>query len=240
MKNLKVVSQQATYWLSVIALGLMVGLSIQFAQAWTNPGAAAPGGNVPGPLTVGASTQTKVGQLNVTAVGDANDGGFYLDPNGTSTVYNFNSSNWAAFRTGTVGWAAGFYDGAWGSNASPANPVGSIYVNDVYLRSVGRWASQTTAGVTSITGGMCGVGQVVKSISATGVVTCGSATAGAVVAGCSMGAEDGLNIVSSCWGGAFQGRPRGCPSGTTMYTMSSPCETSAGNCNPTDSFLCVR
>ncbi|OGI15465.1 MAG: hypothetical protein A2878_01655 [Candidatus Moranbacteria bacterium RIFCSPHIGHO2_01_FULL_54_31] len=52
-----------TYWLRVVSLGLIVGLSIQFVQAWTAPVSAPPAGNVAGPITTGAGTQIKNGGL---------------------------------------------------------------------------------------------------------------------------------------------------------------------------------
>ncbi len=54
-------AQKSVYWLKVISLGLILGLGIQFARAWTPPTAAPPGGNVSGPLTTGNGDQTKVG-----------------------------------------------------------------------------------------------------------------------------------------------------------------------------------
>jgi len=53
-----------------VAGGLILGLSIQFASAWNNPSTTPPEGNVPGPLTIGALGQSKVGNLIVNA-GDA-------------------------------------------------------------------------------------------------------------------------------------------------------------------------
>ena len=56
---------QGLYWSKVIALGVILGVGIQFAEAWTNPTVSAPGGNVAGPLNVGSSTQTKAGSLGI-------------------------------------------------------------------------------------------------------------------------------------------------------------------------------
>ncbi len=75
---------------------------------------------------------------------DANDNGYYVDPNSTTFLYNIYSNNWAQFNSGTVGYAAGFYGAGWSHNAQPQNANGSIYTNDVYLRSIGKWASQLT------------------------------------------------------------------------------------------------
>ena len=56
---------QGLYWSKVIALGVILGVGIQFAEAWTNPTVSAPGGNVAGPLNVGSGTQTKAGSLGI-------------------------------------------------------------------------------------------------------------------------------------------------------------------------------
>lgn len=67
MKNLKQsLATQGTYWLKVISLGIILGIGIQFAQAWTNPGATPPGGNVAGPITTGAGNQVKSAGLGLT------------------------------------------------------------------------------------------------------------------------------------------------------------------------------
>lgn len=54
-----------TSWLSVVAVGLLVGFSIQFARAWVDPTTPPPGGNVAGPVTTGSATQSKDGSLNI-------------------------------------------------------------------------------------------------------------------------------------------------------------------------------
>lgn len=58
---LQSLAHKSVYWLKVISLGLLLGLGIQFTQAWTNPAAAPPGGSVSGPLTTGNGDQTKSG-----------------------------------------------------------------------------------------------------------------------------------------------------------------------------------
>jgi hypothetical protein len=64
-------------------------------------------------------------------------------------------------------------DGAGGGNASPQNYVGSGNVNDIYIRSIGRWASQLYAGsfVTYQPTGQC-----VWPNSVTGACSCPSGT----------------------------------------------------------------
>lgn len=65
------------YWSKVIILGIIVGVSIQFAFAWTAPSSAPPAGNTSGPLTVSAVNQTKAGKL-ATASTIASDSGTTL------------------------------------------------------------------------------------------------------------------------------------------------------------------
>lgn len=59
------IANRITYWLGVAAVGLIVGLSIQFVQAWTEPTDAPPGGNVGAPINTGGITQTKLGGLGI-------------------------------------------------------------------------------------------------------------------------------------------------------------------------------
>ncbi|MDQ5961256.1 MAG: hypothetical protein QG581_177 [Patescibacteria group bacterium] len=188
-------AQKSVYWLKVVSLGLILGIGIQFAQAWTNPGATPPGGNVSGPLTTGAGNQTK--------------------------------SSGSIFLAGAGSLFAGRMV------VAPQLCIGADCRN--------AWPS---SGITSITGGPCTVGQVVKSISSGGVVTCGSDTdptviasvkdgvswnevtdkptqmSGSVVAGCQSYAGD-------CWGGAsvggdtsFGGGYLLCPAGTRAFNVS--------------------
>ncbi len=62
-------AQKSVYWLKVISLGLILGLGIQFAKAWTGPSAAPPGGNVSGPITTSDQGQQKAGSLSVNTSG---------------------------------------------------------------------------------------------------------------------------------------------------------------------------
>lgn len=53
----------ALYWSKIVALGIILGIGIQFAHAWTNPTLPAPGGNVAGPLNTGPISQIKSASL---------------------------------------------------------------------------------------------------------------------------------------------------------------------------------
>ena len=95
------------YWTKVVVLGVILGTGLQFAQAWTEPGAAPPGGNVEGPLTVGPQGQWKEGNLILNTNGIAQNGlliangktglgTIYPHPKTGVHVFNRDSSNGAA------------------------------------------------------------------------------------------------------------------------------------------------
>jgi hypothetical protein len=69
-------AKNATYWLSVVAIGLVVGVSLQFVRAWVEPSITPPGGNVGAPISTSAIGQSKAGNLSVNST-------FYV-PNGNS------------------------------------------------------------------------------------------------------------------------------------------------------------
>jgi len=79
----KKISEQITYWLGVVAVGLIFGLSLQFVQAWTEPSVAPPGGNVGAPLNTSNIGQTKAGGLMLNTGGGA-DYGLIVDDAGNS------------------------------------------------------------------------------------------------------------------------------------------------------------
>lgn len=55
--------KQINYWLGVTAIGLVLGFSLQFVRAWTEPTVAPPGGNVGAPLNTSNLSQLKIGGL---------------------------------------------------------------------------------------------------------------------------------------------------------------------------------
>ncbi len=76
-------AQKTIYWLKVISLGLILGLGIQFAQAWKSPDATPPPeGNISGPITMGSDGQQKAGNLAVNVGWDTN-GDSVIDSWGT-------------------------------------------------------------------------------------------------------------------------------------------------------------
>lgn len=63
--------RKLTHWLSVIVIGIVLGLTLQFVRAWTEPTQAPPNGNVGAPINTSANPQTKAGSFtssgNITA-----------------------------------------------------------------------------------------------------------------------------------------------------------------------------
>ncbi|MDQ1284523.1 MAG: hypothetical protein QG620_871 [Patescibacteria group bacterium] len=61
---MKKTCQNITWWIGVVTVGIVFGVTLQFAAAWVNPPAAAPpGGNLGGPINTGSITQTRAGTL---------------------------------------------------------------------------------------------------------------------------------------------------------------------------------
>jgi len=56
---------ESFYWLRVAVVGLVVGLGVQFTQAWVAAPTGAPNNNVQGPVTTGSNSQEKSGSLTV-------------------------------------------------------------------------------------------------------------------------------------------------------------------------------
>ncbi|WP_417276024.1 type II secretion system protein [Castellaniella sp.] len=84
---------------------------------------------------------------NVTASGTVK-GGVFQTSDGRTTIVNGNIS------TADDNWALVARNGAGQDNAQQQNGIGSLYVNDIYLRSVGKWASQNNGG-SVVAGGTC-------------------------------------------------------------------------------------
>ena len=101
--------------IKVVVLALVLGLGISYAQAvWTGPTAAPTGGNVAAPLNVGATAQTKTGDLtvgNLTLTGStikpssqSNAGGLFLNYNtGLYTAMMGNSNSWVWYVNNQTG-----------------------------------------------------------------------------------------------------------------------------------------
>jgi hypothetical protein len=103
MRNrIKKRSEKISYWLGVITLGMILGFSIQFVQAWVAPNGA-PADNLGAPINTGSIGQAKRGALGVKSLllggQDAYDWGTarfkagdygYWD---VSSVYNYTNSD---------------------------------------------------------------------------------------------------------------------------------------------------
>ena len=63
------IMKNAAYWSGVVILGLVVGVSIQFVTAWTEPTEAPPGGNLSAPVNTGETGQIKQGNLILNSLG---------------------------------------------------------------------------------------------------------------------------------------------------------------------------
>lgn len=155
-----------------IIVGILISTGVQFVFSWTGPTQAPPNGNTDTPLNVSAVDQTKAGSLTlgVSVLSpifyDANDTGYYIDPNAMS--YLTNSVNYGYIYTTSNNWGLLTYGAGFNVNSDPQNPVGSIYTNDIYLRSIGMWASQLSGGGGGGSGGGGGGG----SVTVTGGATC--------------------------------------------------------------------
>lgn len=73
------ITKRFTYWLEVAAIGIVLGLILQGARAWTEPSQAPPGGNLGAPINTGESTQVKAGSLGLNAVGTADSIGLLMN-----------------------------------------------------------------------------------------------------------------------------------------------------------------
>ncbi len=172
-----------TYWLGVAAIGLLVGLSIQFVQGWTEPlgGTLPPAGNVGAPINTGGIGQIKDGDLIINNTGAYPIG---LTINNNLDVLNGN------VRIGTT---------------TPQSPApngatsGNIDSNDVYLRSISKWASQMS--------GVGGVPKGVQAFTANGTFTVPAGVTQILVEvwGATGGGGGGGGGATTCTGGGGGG-----------------------------------
>jgi len=112
------IAKRFTYWLEVAAIGIVLGLILQGARAWTEPSASPPGGNLGAPINTGNAGQVKQGPLGVNSDG--------IIPTGLLVTGNVGIGTLAP------------------TTPAPNAQPGNLDVNDVYLRSIGKWESQGT------------------------------------------------------------------------------------------------
>ena len=77
---------------------------------------------------------------NITAAGSVNAYGSFVSYNGI--IYGVSNN-----------WGMQLLNAGWGGNGAPQSAVGSANVNDIYIRSIGKWASQLGSG--GINYGIC-------------------------------------------------------------------------------------
>ncbi|NTW26828.1 MAG: hypothetical protein HGA36_00670 [Candidatus Moranbacteria bacterium] len=57
--------KEAIYWVGVSAIGIVIGFSLQFTKAWSEPTTSAPNGNVGAPINTSIIDQVKSGGMVV-------------------------------------------------------------------------------------------------------------------------------------------------------------------------------
>jgi len=98
--KLKKVFENAVWWSGVVMVGLILGLTIQFVKAWTEPTEAPPGGNVGAPVNTGPLAQIKSGVLEVLGLST-----YSINIPGTTPAAG--NVLTAQNASGQVAWAAG-------------------------------------------------------------------------------------------------------------------------------------
>ncbi len=135
----KLFSSRIAYWLGIIIFGAILGVSLQFVKAWTEPTAAPPGGNVGAPINTSANAQTKSGNLNVSGgyiqaynsstgnYGLLNYSGYGGYFNGSGGVYSSNPYTYTYLDYPGSGW--GVYTGGWIYAGGDVQAGGNIYAS---------------------------------------------------------------------------------------------------------------
>ncbi|MFO7807293.1 MAG: hypothetical protein R6V40_02610 [Candidatus Moraniibacteriota bacterium] len=70
MKNLKLkkITDQISWWLGVVTIGLSLGVFIQFTQAWVSPPSNPPNSNIGAPINTGGQPQYKSSGIGATVL----------------------------------------------------------------------------------------------------------------------------------------------------------------------------
>ncbi|MBP6881585.1 MAG: hypothetical protein KBC35_03085 [Candidatus Pacebacteria bacterium] len=170
----------------ILTLGLLLGFGIQMLFAWTAPGAAAPGGNVAGPLTTG-DDQTKSGSLQVTGglaapfMVDTNNVYTYLDPSGVSSLSILQVQSLAGIYDCDVKANVGgnLYCGVDAVGGGGGGGGGAAYSAGTGLSLSGSTFSADTNYLQRRVSSNCAAGSSIRSIAADGTVTCEADDVGA-------------------------------------------------------------
>lgn len=71
MKNvIKKTYENLVWWVGVVSVGIIFGITLQFASAWVNPPTPPPTGNVGAPINTGPRGQIKEGNLALNSLGE--------------------------------------------------------------------------------------------------------------------------------------------------------------------------
>ncbi len=97
--------KKTAYWIGVVVIGIIFGLTLQFSKAWTEPTVAPPGGNLPMPsggVTLGQGACYSAGMTSYCAAGYYSAGTVataYVDHNvqGLNTLCCLASDNYCTF-----------------------------------------------------------------------------------------------------------------------------------------------
>ena len=134
---MKKIFENAVWWSGVITVGLVLGISLQFVRAWTEPTVGPPNGNVGAPINTGIIEQLKQGALGVNGLLKVY-GGLQL-PTGAQPGYVLTAQPDPinpAISNGQAAWAAGgsghcqWYDFE-NVNSSGADTYKCVDINDI-------------------------------------------------------------------------------------------------------------
>gem|GEM_PF-5770913 len=65
MKIVKKTLEKTAYWIGILTIGIVVGVTVKAVSAWVEPNAMPPGGNIAAPLNTGNIGQSKQGGLTL-------------------------------------------------------------------------------------------------------------------------------------------------------------------------------
>lgn len=156
-----------SYWARVVILGLVVGLGLQFAQAWTAPTASAPGGNVSGPITTSGVAQNKQGILGLGGLGVTGAANL----NGVTTVggagtLKFSGKSTCDLKLDASGNAVcGVADGDVTGVTAGTGLQGGGTSGDITLNANTSYLQRRVTGT-------CSAGNSIRAIAENGTVTC--------------------------------------------------------------------